>query len=714
MKPATPSYLANAPLILVCIAAFLVPLIGGTVSTDSLALDPGYTPLMKAIFGGSEAPLLSHFVLALPICAAAAWILVSRRVVQVPMPVLSIFVIVFFAFLAISTLFSTFRFVSMASALEWSVYGIAFFVCVASVGRKTGPLYATGSLLAGCSLLALIGLFEYFVQNDPAWRIFGTWQNPNALAGILIFGLLVGCGLTMSQRGITAIAFGACTVMNGFALAITQSKGGFLSAAIGLFVLLILGLLWLRNGARPIHLLGRIAICLIAVVGILTLLRMKPSQGAPGAATLTRVSQSSETQEQSTGFRLLLWKSAGKLIAERPLGYGIGTYRHESARPGLTTQTHLAHNSYLQLGAEAGVAGTIAFLLAVFGWLGYAFKGARNQDPAMTPLKIGVVSSVVAALAHNMVDSDLYYFGTGLVLFMLLGVGMQLNADGVTPESIQRTPRWSAFALSLLVPIGLFYFGAVEVTKAHVRAHLSRSEIESAIEGAKQLGSIAGGDGETRYLAGVLSATQTERLENFRAAAELAPTTKNLRALAREQQSDGNTGAASASFARALDRDPNNLLALKALLDLNIFLKNEEEIERVARRLVEVEKSTYFKTRALPELVPTETYFARKVLADRALTPKQKIELLEPAVEGLREYATKTVPNVVRMAEAGLPEFAGESVESAQEKLDLGTESALSFLKASEVVSDKARIAKAGEALERIEQAKRDLEDLQK
>jgi tetratricopeptide (TPR) repeat protein len=332
----------------------------------------------------------------------------------------------------------------------------------------------------------------------------------------------------------------------------------------------------------------------------------------------------------------------------------------------------------------------------------------------MTPLKIGVVSAIVAALAHNVVDSDLYYFGTGLALFMLFGVGLQLNADGVTPESIQKTPRWSALALSLLISIGLFYFGAVEVTKAHVRAHLSRREFEDARAGTQSLSSIASGDGEARYLAGLLSASPQERLQNFQAAAEAAPTTKYLRALAREQQAAGNTGAASASFAKALERDPNNLLALKALLELNISLKNEEEIERVAKRLVDVEKTTYFKTRALPELVPTETYFARKVLADHALTPKQKIELLEPAVEGLREYAVKTVPNVVRMAEAGLPEFAGESVQSAGEKLDLGTQTASSFLKAGQVVGDKTLIAKAGEALERIEQAKKTLEALQK
>ena len=700
------------PLILLCVALFLAPLIGGTVSTDSMSLEPGYSPLMKAIFGGAEAPMLSHFVIATLLCTSAAWILVSRRVVQVPMPLFSIFLIALIGFVAGSTLFSAFRFTSFAAAFEWSVYAVGCFVAVAVVGRKQGPVAALSSLHAGTSILALIAIVEYFKQPDSTWRVFGTWQNPNALAGMLVIGLFIGCGLTMALKNLPAIFCGAGTVLIGFALALTQSKGGFLAAAFGLFALLVLGLAWIRKDQGPIKLLGRVAVCVIAIVGLLALLRMKPS-GEGGSAPLSRVAQSSETQEQSAGFRILLWKSAAKLIAEKPLGYGIGSYRHESARPGLTTQTHLAHNSYLQVAAEAGIAGVFALVLVVGGWLVYAFKGARKQDPAMTPLKIGAVSAVAAAIAHNMVDSDLYFFGTGLVFFVLLGVGLQLNTDGVTPESVQRTPRWSAFAVCLLIPIALFYFGVVEVTKAHVRARLSQGALGEAQEGARELASFAGSDGESRYLAGLLAASSNERLEHLRAAAENAPTTKNLRALAREQQAAGNTAAASASLAKALERDPNNLLTLKKLLELNLALKNEEEIERVARRLVDVEKTTYFKTRALPELVPTETYFARKVLADSALTPKQKIELLEPAVEGLREYALKTVPNVVRMAEAGMREFAGESVGSAKEKLDLGTQAALSFLKASEILGDKARIAKAGVSLEAIEKAINELEELE-
>src|SRR5204862_536544 len=57
---------------------------------------------------------------------------------------------------------------------------------------------------------------------------------------------------------------------------------------------------------------------------------------------------SADQNEQSSGFRFLLWKGAAKLIKSNPIGYGIGTYRYESARPGYTTETQLAHNTFLQ------------------------------------------------------------------------------------------------------------------------------------------------------------------------------------------------------------------------------------------------------------------------------------------------------------------------------------------------------------------------------
>lgn len=712
MKPQSQIDWSKAPVWLLCLAAFLSPIIGGTISTDAMALEPGYASTVQAIFGGAEVPILSHLVIATLVCASAVWILLTRRVIQAPMPLIGYAVLGLAIFIVASCLLTSFPALSIPTALEWLVYLIALLTAIGGIGRQQGPVSVLTALFAGCALLSLIGLNEYFFETaDPSWRIFGTWQNPNAMAGMLLIGLFVGAGLTMRPERGLAIVAGIGTVAIAFALALTQSKGAFLAAAVGLAALLVLGLLWLRGRAGAAR-LGRVALCLVALIGLLSLLRLQPSEPGVAAAPLARVVESSTTQEQSSGFRMLLWKGAAELIKERPYGWGIGSYRHESGRPGLTTQTQLAHNSYLQLGAEAGV-GAALLLAALLGlWAYYNFKGAVRQTSEAVALKLGLVAAVAAAAAHNVVDSDLYYFGSGLAFFLLLGIGFQLNADGVTPESVQPSPRWVAFSLAVLAPLGLLYFGAIEATKAHLRADLAAGRIDSAVAGGDALAASAMRDGDAWYMKAMVAQSQEERRSALEKAADLTPSTRNLRAYARIQQEAGDGAGATATFREALLRDPNNLYTLKALLDHHIENEAEPEAEAIAKRMIEVEKSTYFQIRALPELVPAETTFARRYLAAKTQDMAARIDLLTPAVAILSDYAARTVPNVANSVRANMRQgYAGETAAIAREKVELGKLLTAALAQARESIGDRAGADEARAKIPAFETARAALDE---
>jgi O-antigen ligase len=665
---------AHGPLALLCLAAFLAPLIGGTVSLEAGTLAPGYVPFVQAVFGGAEVPSASHWILMALVCASAAWLLVSRRVLQVPLGYLGALLFAFLAILCVSTIFSGFPYATVPAVLEWLTYGIAFFVAVAATGRRAGTQAVLLALLAGCALVALSAILEYLGQNDPTWRVFGTWQNPNALGGMLLFGLFVGIGLTMSLERAGALAAGGASALIGFALALTQSKGALLAAVGGLAVALFLGMAWIRGSRQAVWRLGRAALALIALGGLLAGARLaSPEPGA--AASFARVAQAGATQEQSGGFRVLLWRSAVDLAGERPLGWGIGAYRHESARPGRTTQTHFAHNSFLQLAAEAGPAAPAVLLLFLGIWTYVTCKGATKHPPERAALRVGLYAALAAAAAHNQVDSDLHFFGTGLAFFLLLGLGLQLSADGSTPETILPTPRWGAFAASLAIPLLALYFAAIEVTKAHARYHVAMGEFASARVGAEALTSWAPRDGEAWFLAASTAGSPEERLRALQRAAEFAPSTKNARAYARQLQAAGKPNEAASVLHRALQRDPHNLYTLLALLQLHQAASNETSATETARRMVEVESTSYFQVRALPELVPVETAFARLELAQRTDDPKERMELLEPAWRMLLEYAGRTMPSVVLATRAGMAQgFAGESAADAMRKMKLAEE----------------------------------------
>jgi len=87
-----------------------------------------------------------------------------------------------------------------------------------------------------------------------------------------------------------------------------------------------------------------------------------------------------------------------------------------------------------------------------------------------------------------------------------------------------------------------------------------------------------------------------------------------------------------------------------------------------AERMLGVEKTPYFQIRSLPQMVETSTSDARTYLAGLAKDPKQKIELLQGALDFLTQYAETTVPEVKKMG----GDFGGESTEKAAEKCHQG------------------------------------------
>ncbi len=71
----------NLPLALVCLSAFLAPILGGNVSVDAMILDGS---MMGSVLTQGLPPLLAHALISLPLILAIAIHLLTRKVVQIP------------------------------------------------------------------------------------------------------------------------------------------------------------------------------------------------------------------------------------------------------------------------------------------------------------------------------------------------------------------------------------------------------------------------------------------------------------------------------------------------------------------------------------------------------------------------------------------------------------------------------------------------------
>lgn len=664
---------------LLAAGAFLTPLIGGHVSVDALPLEPGLGALIASLWASPETATLAHFLIALCFTGAPAVLFFGSKVVQTPVNRLIVPGLVLVGAILLSLSFSLFRWQSAVAAMEWSLYLAAFLAVVAVAGRGRGPVILLAALVAGCFLVAFAAIREYQAirVQDPTWRVIANWTNSNALAGMLLFGFFGGLALLVTQHRLAALVSGAATVVIGFALALTQSKGGYLALLAGLVAFAVCAAFWagLKNGRIPaLRAVVVIAVLILAVVS----LRFAPSPSGAGSGSggvLSRLSNAGATAEQSGEFRKMLWKTAWQIANQNPLGTGIGTFRYYSTRPGLTTQTFNSHQSYLQLGSEAGVLAPLALFAMGAIWLFECFRGARKLPPERNLLRAGCVAAVVAAGVHNAIDSDLYYFGTGIALFLMLGIGAVLSADALAPEQLPGRVRVPVAVAVITACAFLGWLGWVEALKGRVLGDLQVQNVEGALAGAEQLRSLTWGDADALLLLANLEPKES-RLATLREAAARGPSPKAFRALAREYQALGNTNEAENAFSQALLWDPNNLLALRQLWRMQVESGRAESAELTAKRLVGLEANAYFTVRAIPEIVPTETYEARVFLASRASLPA-RIALLRPAVDGYKRYMQTTVPYVLSVLKGDTSEaLGGVTIEDLLSHLEAGANAA--------------------------------------
>jgi O-antigen ligase len=125
--------------------------------------------------------------------------------------------------------------------------------------------------------------------------------------------------------------------------------------------------------------------------------------------------------------RLVLWRAAGSLFAERPLlGIGLDNYRlryGEAAHLSNFDRRVHANNMYFEILVGAGVVGGAAFAWlcwAIARQLAAAVRVSRGttQEPAIAAL----AAATLAIGLHGLVDSFLSFTATYVLFAIILGL----------------------------------------------------------------------------------------------------------------------------------------------------------------------------------------------------------------------------------------------------------------------------------------------------
>ncbi|MCM8780437.1 MAG: O-antigen ligase family protein [Candidatus Omnitrophica bacterium] len=223
---------------------------------------------------------------------------------------------------------------------------------------------------------------DYISRRRP----FLPFVTPNLLGGYL--AMIIPLGLIYKKKIWIVIPIAV-------ALVLTASLGALLSLLVGLILYF-----YLKGGLNQKSIVPIFVI--LAIISLVFIFRSS--------------AQKYHTQPIfSTLMRLNYWQDSLKIIKKYPLiGVGLGNFNLANSR--------YAHNSYLQLWAEMGVLGIIAFLWLVVAILKYNLERLKNHNRTTY---IPLITSVVIFLVHNLIDFSFFLAEISFVWWVVMGLGLE-------------------------------------------------------------------------------------------------------------------------------------------------------------------------------------------------------------------------------------------------------------------------------------------------
>jgi O-antigen ligase len=328
--------------------------------------------------------------------------------------------LLFIPFLQLATGHTAYAYDTHYTLLEWLAYGVFYLIASEFSGDSLlrmrmaisiavfGSLYALFAMLQGS--LAPANLIYGVIRTQGTG--FGSYTNRNHYAGLtamlLPFGLVVLFSSFAPKALRLLCGFGSLVMLASIFM--SGSRGGMFSVMIGLIFLLVQQ--WRGNMHR-----GSLRKLILA--GVLT-------AAFVGYFSFDRVASRS-VREATDVMRLQIARDSLKLLAAHPLlGSGLGSF--PTVYPTVCTiPTNLfvnaAHDDYLQLAVETGLAGVL--LAVLFLWL--LFRNGlrslrRTGRSRFSDVTVAALAGCVSILIHSFFDFNLQIPANAAVFAFLAGL----------------------------------------------------------------------------------------------------------------------------------------------------------------------------------------------------------------------------------------------------------------------------------------------------
>ena len=336
------------------------------------------------------------------------------------------YIILYAAVYMAGTLFS----VSLEDSLEPGLLSVAFILfavvlCSAVTSRRQLDALI-GLMVLVAALVSFYGVCQYLFgwgYQSAAWvdsdmfssisfRVASTLQNPNMLGQYLILMIpLGGAQLLASKTWGRRIYYLCCCGVMCLCMILTFSRGawlGLMFAGVVFFVLLYPKIIpWLILAA-PFLLAGMYFVLPETIV--------------------SRFTSIGNLTDASTSYRVFIWLGTINMLKNFWLcGIGPGTEAFNKVYPAYSYNGIVAphaHNLFLQIVCDAGIAALIVFILVLFVYFRTMCSALSKEKNWTSRLyQIALTSGVLGFLVQAMTDYSFYNYRVMFLFWAYLALG---------------------------------------------------------------------------------------------------------------------------------------------------------------------------------------------------------------------------------------------------------------------------------------------------
>lgn len=349
----------------------------------------------------------------------------------------------FFVFLLASFVLLLFSTNPSAGIERWFWFCALFMLCTIShtvFSEKNYIIHALVAVQISGFLVSVYGLFLFFIHQK--WFV-STLGHPNFVSQYLLFVMSSSLALIFlpsdSLKNFRAF-FVLCFFLSYFSFLLTLVKGAWTGFAAALvFVAFLLA----RHSEKIKLCKDALRWGAVLLTGVIFLTAL--SFGTPAPSLKRPLTPAGELKTfsnlQSPGIRarLTFYKDTLRMLRDvLPLGIGLDNFAFVYPRyRTLDERVHSyderltrVHNDYLQILAETGLLGFMAFLWFMLIYLKkfslYFRSGKMPGEPDHPVLLIALFTGIAATLVQSLFDFNFYNPASSLYFFVFLGSSLSL------------------------------------------------------------------------------------------------------------------------------------------------------------------------------------------------------------------------------------------------------------------------------------------------